>query len=97
MNILLVEDESNTAAELAKYLRTSGHLVTVASSCADARWLGGHFDVGVFDLLLFDDSSLELARELLAAGPVRSALLYSGRLDGSAFDAAVGLVKARSH
>jgi DnaK suppressor protein len=88
LNILLVEDEPRTAEGLAKRLRSNGHLVTIACSCSDARLVGSQFDVGVFDVLLFDGCSADFARELLESGVVSAALLYTGRLETELLQAA---------
>lgn len=93
LNILLVEDERHTAEGLAKRLRSNGHLVTIACSSSDARLVGSQFDVGVFDVLLFDTCSADFAKEMLESGVVSSALLYTGRLDMEMLEAAARVAR----
>ena len=70
LNILIVEDESETAAYTAKGLREEGHRVETAKDGRDglAIALDGGFDVLVVDRMLPELDGLTLVRELRAAG-----------------------------
>lgn len=66
MRILLVEDQADTAAHLARLLRAGGHDVTRAASVAAARLLcaSHEFDVLVSDVLLPDGDGWQLMKQL---------------------------------
>ena len=70
LNILIVEDESETAAYTAKGLREEGHRVETAENGRDGLEiaLAGGFDVLVVDRMLPGLDGLTLVRELRAAG-----------------------------
>jgi DNA-binding response OmpR family regulator len=93
MNILIVQDDWNAARHLASSLRRAGHLVTVASSRADARLIGGRFDVGLFDTLSAESPAIELARELLSSGAIATAFMYSGAFAAQLLDQVAGVVE----
>src|SRR5262245_27085875 len=72
-DILLVEDHADSAAALAKLLRSLGHQVQTAPSCADARRLfelNAGIDVLLLDVGLPDGDGCDLLRELTAIRPV---------------------------
>ncbi len=70
LNILIVEDESETAAYTAKGLREEGHRVETAEDGRDGLEIAleGDFDVLVVDRMLPELDGLTLVRELRAAG-----------------------------
>ncbi len=92
MNILVVEDDWATARSVAESLQQAGHLVTIATSRVDARFMAGFFDVGVFDTLCADGATLELAGELLSSGAIATALLYSGCFSSQLLDDVAAVV-----
>jgi PAS domain S-box-containing protein len=64
--VLLVEDDSDTAAMLSLLLSLDGHQVSVARTLAAARdKLAGGWDIVISDIGLPDGSGLLLAREVL--------------------------------
>jgi DNA-binding response OmpR family regulator len=93
MNILIVEDDWVTARSVAESLQQAGHLVTVATSRADVRFIVGFFDVGVFDTLCADSTTLDLAGELLRSGAIATALLYSGCFASQLLDDVAAVVE----
>ncbi|MYE02390.1 MAG: response regulator transcription factor [Alphaproteobacteria bacterium] len=70
VNILIVEDDSETAAYTAKGLREEGHRVETAGNGRDGLEiaLGGGFDVLVVDRMMPEMDGLTLVREFRAAG-----------------------------
>ncbi len=70
LNILIVEDDSETAAYTAKGLREEGHRVETAGHGRDGLEiaLGGGFDVLVVDRMMPEMDGLTLVREFRAAG-----------------------------
>lgn len=70
LNILIVEDDSETAAYTAKGLREEGHRVETAGNGRDGLEiaLGGGFDVLVVDRMMPEMDGLTLVREFRAAG-----------------------------
>ncbi len=70
VNILIVEDDSETAAYTAKGLREEGHRVETAGNGRDGLEiaLGGRFDVLVVDRMMPEMDGLTLVREFRAAG-----------------------------
>lgn len=70
LNILIVEDDSETAAYTAKGLREEGHRVEIAGNGRDGLdvALGGGFDVLVVDRMMPEMDGLTLVREFRAAG-----------------------------
>ncbi|MGH8048562.1 MAG: hybrid sensor histidine kinase/response regulator, partial [Chthoniobacterales bacterium] len=83
LHLLLVEDHPDTAAMLARLLRNSGYLVTVAGTAAQALDLAGqeHFDILVSDLGLPDASGCDLMRELLACHRMRGIAMSGYGMD----------------
>jgi CheY-like chemotaxis protein len=68
-DILLIEDHADSAVAMAKLLRSFGHRVQTAESCAVARRLfqtNRDVDVLLVDLGLPDGDGCDLLRELLA-------------------------------
>jgi CheY-like chemotaxis protein len=80
LNILLVEDHSDTGRVLARLLRNSGHTVEYAESAAGAMDAFGrnHFDLVISDLGLPDESGLELMRKLRMRAPKLVGICLSG-------------------
>ena len=70
VNILIVEDDSETAAYTAKGLREEGHRVETAENGRDGLEIAleGGFDVLVVDRMMPEMDGLTLVRELRAAG-----------------------------
>jgi DNA-binding response OmpR family regulator len=66
--ILLVEDDQNLGASLAKYIRGEGYDVTLCESLAAARKESPeHFHLIVLDWMLPDGQGIDYLRELRAA------------------------------
>jgi signal transduction histidine kinase len=80
LNILLVEDHSDTGRVLARLLRNSGHTVEYAESAAGATEAFGknRFDLVISDLGLPDESGLALMRKLRARDPKTVGICLSG-------------------
>jgi CheY-like chemotaxis protein len=72
--ILLVEDHGDTLDAVARLLRSGGHEVTSAKSCAEARQLAKlkQFDLLLADISLADGDGLDL---LAAVRPARGVAL----------------------
>ena len=81
MKILLVEDDAETAAYVARGLTEAGHLVDRAADGRQGLFLagGGDYDVMVVDRMLPLLDGLGLVRALRAAGIRTPALLLTAR------------------
>ncbi len=81
MKILLVEDDAETAAYVARGLTEAGHLVDRAADGRDGLFLagGGGYDVLVVDRMLPHLDGLGLVRALRAAGVRTPALFLTAR------------------
>ena len=82
MNILVVEDDEETADFVARALVREGFTATVACDRARAEAemsSGAPFDVVVLDVMLPDGSGLELCRSMRAASSMVPVLFLSAR------------------
>jgi CheY-like chemotaxis protein len=79
--LLVVEDDSAVARALSRLLSKLGFSVIVARSCRAATALTQSFETAILDLDLPDGNGVDLARQLLAAGKVRSVLFFTGSSD----------------
>ncbi|HEU4689304.1 MAG TPA: response regulator transcription factor [Vicinamibacterales bacterium] len=81
MRILLVEDESDAAAVLAKGLREHAHAVDIASDGYHALDLAAtnDYDLIVLDLLLPGIDGLEVCRRLRSEGSTTPILMLTAR------------------
>ncbi len=70
MKILVVEDSPPTRELLKHSLTEAGHLVELAARASTARAMAqsGEFDVLVVDVMLPDESGIELCQDLRSAG-----------------------------
>jgi two-component system OmpR family response regulator len=66
----MVEDDAETASLLSGFLRDSGYAVSVAPNgqAADRLVQQGGFDLALLDIMLPDESGLDLCRRYAAAG-----------------------------
>ena len=66
LNLLLLEDDSQTARAVAQGLRESGYEVSRAASCGAALELvsNRHFDAAILDLMVPGGSGYDVLREL---------------------------------
>ncbi len=76
--VLIVEDDPLVARALARVLMRQGMRVDVVASCAAARMLDGHYDLGIFDIELPDGFGTNLARELVLRATIRGVVFYTG-------------------
>ena len=76
--VLVVEDDPLVARALARTLMRRGLSVDVVASCAGARKLDGHYDLGIFDIELPDGFGTNLARELVLRATIRGVVFYTG-------------------
>lgn len=90
MKILVIEDDSETAAFMARGLKEHGHVVDVATDGRDGllQASGGEYDVLIVDRMLPGIGGLGIVRTLRAAG-TRTPVLFltamggvSDRVDG---------------
>jgi CheY-like chemotaxis protein len=72
--VLVVDDEPAVRDVVARMIRSGGYDVTTAGSPAEARTLGGGWDVLVTDVRMADTNGVALAREIDA----RQTLFISG-------------------
>lgn len=81
MRILLVEDDSGTAAYISKGLKESGHVVDQTASGLDGQHLASEntYDVLIVDRMLPEQDGLTLIQRLRAAG-VRTPVLVLSAL-----------------
>jgi DNA-binding response OmpR family regulator len=76
--VLIVEDDPLVARALARVLMHQAMRVDVVASCAAARRLDGHYDLGIFDIELPDGFGTNLARELVLRASIRGVVFYTG-------------------
>jgi two-component system, OmpR family, response regulator len=80
MRILVVDDHGETRELLKRNLARASHVVTAASTCAEAeRALADEFDAIVLDVMLPDGSGIELCARLRARGCRVPILLLTAR------------------
>ena len=83
--ILVVEDEQAVRDFAAKVLRKSGYVVFEAGTVTDALGVleaeGGRFDLVFSDVVLPDESGVDLAERLAMTDPSLPVLLSSGHTD----------------
>ena len=91
MRILLIEDDREAAAYLAKALREAGHVADLATDgdAGAAKAAGGGYDVLVVDRMLPKRDGLAIIEELRARGDQTPALILSAL--GQVDDRVVGL------
>jgi two-component system, NtrC family, nitrogen regulation response regulator NtrX len=79
--LLLVDDDANTLASLARAFRLAGHEATVCDNANRAVELlrGEQFDVIFSDVVMPGKSGLELLEEIRAAGVKAPVILISGQ------------------
>jgi DNA-binding response OmpR family regulator len=87
----VVEDDRALARALARLLRSYGHDVYVAATCAEARSAPGRFSLGVFDIDLPDGNGVDLAQERSAAGAVKRVVFFTGSVEATERARASGL------
>jgi CheY-like chemotaxis protein len=83
MNILLVQDHTDSAGVLAMLLRTEGHAVKIAGGVVAATQLAAQqpFDLLLCDLGLPDGSGLDLMRQLKSLYRMTGIALTSSAMD----------------
>jgi len=81
VKILIVEDDAETAAYIARGLREAGHVVDHAPDGQEGLFLatGGGYDVMVVDRMLPKLDGLSLVRALRAAGNATPAIFLTAR------------------
>ncbi len=81
MNVLVVEDDEETADFVARALVREGFQATVASdrARAEVELAAGRFDVVVLDVMLPDGSGVDLCRSMRAASKATPVLFLSAR------------------
>ena len=80
-HLLLVDDDANTLASLARAFRLAGHEATVCDNAARAAELihAEHFDLIFSDVVMPGKSGLELLEDLKNAGVKTPVILISGQ------------------
>lgn len=81
LRILLVEDDADSAEELAELLESYGWSVGTAHTTREAEQLrtASEFDLAIIDLELGADSGVDLALQWGALAPALHIVLLSGR------------------
>ena len=95
MDILVVDDETEMAALVARGLNKDGHNVRTASTGLEglACALEHPFDVAVLDVMMPGMSGFELCRWLKVKDPRMVVILLTARVGGDpAADVAVGVI-----
>jgi two-component system, NtrC family, nitrogen regulation response regulator NtrX len=80
-HLLLIDDDPNTLASLARAFRLAGHEATVCDNALRAGELvrSEHFDLILSDVVMPGKSGLELLEELKKAGVLTPIVLISGQ------------------
>jgi two-component system, OmpR family, response regulator len=85
MKVLLIEDDREISAYVARGLREAGHVADVAASAADGQFLAESrtFDVLVVDRMLPDSNGIDMVRALRRLGNQTPVLFLTalGRID----------------
>lgn len=83
MKVLLIEDDAETAAWLAKGLREQGHVVDHAASGRDGLFLasGGAYDAMIVDRMLPEMDGLAIVKTIRSAG-VKTPVLFLTTMSG---------------
>jgi two-component system OmpR family response regulator len=83
MKVLLIEDDAETAAWLAKGLREQGHVVDHAASGRDGLFLasGGAYDAIIVDRMLPEMDGLAIVKTIRSAG-VKTPVLFLTTMSG---------------
>ena len=79
--ILLVEDESDLAENLSRYLKGQNHVTEVVATADDAsfRLSSYEYDVIILDIGLPDDTGLSVLRKYRASGGQTPVIFLTGR------------------
>ncbi len=82
-HLLIVDDEANTLASLARAFRLAGHEATVCDNAAKALELaqGQNFDLILSDVVMPGKGGLVLLEELKAHGVTTPVVMMSGQAD----------------
>jgi two-component system, NtrC family, nitrogen regulation response regulator NtrX len=82
-HLLIVDDEANTLASLARAFRLAGHDATVCDNAIKALELAKaqHFDVILSDVVMPGTGGLALLEELKAHGVIAPVVMMSGQAD----------------
>jgi two-component system nitrogen regulation response regulator NtrX len=82
-HLLIVDDEANTLASLARAFRLAGHEATVCDNAAKALELAKaqHFDVILSDVVMPGKGGLALLEDLKAQGVTAPVVMMSGQAD----------------
>ena len=98
LEILVVEDEPETARVMLRVFRAAGYKPTLAFSCAAARNAAGPFKIAVLDIDLGDGDGVSLAIELLAESRVARVMFHTATRDEArqAQARAIGQVVSKS-
>jgi DNA-binding response OmpR family regulator len=77
--LILVEEDTRVARGIARSLAAHGYSIRIASSGEEAQAACGEqpFDCGVFDVADGAMDGIAIAKALVRAGAVRSAVLFS--------------------
>ncbi len=80
-HLLIVDDDTNTLASLARAFRLAGHEATVCDNAARALELAGagHFDLIFSDVVMPGRDGLALLEDLRAAGITTPVVMMSGQ------------------
>ena len=80
-HVLIIDDDANTLASLARAFRLSGHEATVCDNAARALELAkaDHFDLILSDVVMPGKDGIALLEELKNAGVVAPVVMMSGQ------------------
>lgn len=80
-HVLIVDDEANTLASLARAFRLSGHEATVCDNASKALELAGaqHFDLILSDVVMPGKDGLSLLEDLKKTGVTAPVVMMSGQ------------------
>lgn len=80
-NILIIDDDANTLASLARAFRLAGHVATVCDNAARALELakGQHFDLILSDVVMPNRDGIGLLEDFKSAGISTPTVMMSGQ------------------
>jgi two-component system, OmpR family, response regulator MprA len=81
LTILVLDDDDLIRHALARAFGRDGHRVTPAATRAEAMAAAASVDLAVMDIHAGPENGIEITRELLASGRIRSGIFFTSDRD----------------